>query len=233
VLNAKTLPGGLLVNSAGSANLTIDGVILTGTGGATPAPGLKCQIGTGTATVIVKNSLLQQSGGAGVDSSGCTLVIDSDARRSHSTVARDDVVRDGIGCCCDPNAVAGVAADDIGVDGSAAGGIACNAAATITDSIVVGNNLSAPTGTQFIGTCTLAKVVVGTDSTADGGAIKNMSPSFVSGTDFHLKPSDAANMACCVDKIPTDLGTANSDHDVDSTKRKKGLGWDYGAHEVQ
>jgi hypothetical protein len=117
------------------------------------------------------------------------------------------------------------------------GGVTCPSSGAgtklIDSSIVVDNSTAA--GTQFAGKCSLSNTVVGTgDATLLAGAIKQ-SPAFVSGTDFHLKANDAANTACCVDKIPTANApsTPNADHDVDNTRRPKGAGWDYGAHEVQ
>jgi hypothetical protein len=87
-------------------------------------------------------------------------------------------------------------------------------------------------GTQLGAQCTLTNVVTvaGDDNR---GLMVAMAPAFVSTTDFHLQASNAANTACCVDKIAADPGTTNKDHDVDATMRPKGAGWDYGAHEVQ
>ena len=62
-------------------------------------------------------------------------------------------------------------------------------------------------------------------------------PDFVSSTvpfDFHLS-ANAANDACCVDKIKGALdggATSLPDHDFDGSKRPKGTGWDIGAHEA-
>jgi len=234
--------------------LTIEGMTIGSSTTPTTGNGIACTQNTGTtANITLRNSVIQKQGLVGFLSSGCTITVDADVISSNqgagirvatTTYTITNNIIAGNGAVGTP----GVRIDDSpagsafafntvttngGAGNTAAGGITCNAAATITDSIIVANNLSSPTGTQLTGSCTLANVVVGADSTSDAGAIKNMPPSFVSGTDFHLKLNDASNTACCVDKVTTSPATPNSDHDVDLSKRKKGLGWDYGAHEVQ
>jgi hypothetical protein len=96
-------------------------------------------------------------------------------------------------------------------------------APALHSSIIAGNAQIA--GTQLPSTCTLDQVVTGTDGHA--GAIQLL-PTFVSATDFHLKPGDAANLACCVDKA-----SAGPALDLDGKSRPLGGGWDIGAYEAQ
>jgi hypothetical protein len=124
-----------------------------------------------------------------------------------------------------------------GAGNTAAGGVVCNAAAVLQNSIITLNNLTSGSGTQFSGSCSLQNVVVGTDSTGDAGAIKNKPPAFTS--DYHLDmtnvPNQTANGDCCIDKLGTP-GTPGADHDVDFTARPKGSAvtpYDIGGQEVQ
>jgi hypothetical protein len=236
------------------AILTVDGLELIGAGGGAPQPGVQCnQSGTNTATLAVINSNVHGSGQQGVYSTGCVLTLDSNLINANTgggvrvatttfTITNNIIGQNGTG-------VPGVRIDDnpagsvfafntvAGNGGAAsgiAGGVQCNAATTLQASIVA-NNSTSGTGTQFGGSCTLQKVVVGTgDSTADAGAIK-LAPSFVSASDFHLVKNDAANAACCVDQLAAPT-TPNHAHDVDATTRPKGTSatpYDVGAHEVQ
>ena len=61
-------------------------------------------------------------------------------------------------------------------------------------------------------------------------------PAFVSTLspyNYHLKPNDALNLACCVDKVSTAGSVPLPTHDIDSSARPKGAGYDIGGHEVQ
>jgi hypothetical protein len=152
--------------------------------------------------------------------------------------------RGGVGVRIDDNPAGSVIAFNTIVGNGAAtdtqaGGIACNAATTIRASIVVSNSLTMASGTQFSGSCTLQSVVVGTDSTTDAGAIKQM-PAFQSATNYRLELNNPANVGvggCCVDKLAAPSpAPANLDHDIDRTTRPKGAGamnYDIGAHEAQ
>ena len=92
---------------------------------------------------------------------------------------------------------------------------------TISDSIIVGNTATA--GTQLQG-CTLSHVVTGADGAS---AATQLLPAFVSATDYHLKPTDAANTACCIDKLG-----AGPAVDYDGTARPSGAAFDIGAFEA-
>jgi hypothetical protein len=125
--------------------------------------------------------------------------------------------------------------------GGGVGGVTCDSAFTLYDSIIAGN--VQVTGTQFGGSCVLNNVVTGTD-TLTTGAIASP-PAFVSGTapyDLHLDVSDApsggantmANRACCIDKVPaaTPAPSPLPSIDIDRDKRPIGAAWDIGADEA-
>jgi hypothetical protein len=239
------------VTVAHTVTVTVDGLEFSGSGTPTPAAGVSCLRSAGSANVTVKNSLIDNCGGAGVDSNGCTLAIDADivsvnaggglklASTSY-TVTNSIISGNGSGAATSAgvsldNASSGTFAFNTIAKNSVAagvGGVDCGTGATKTlaSSIVLQNTPLG--GTQLGAQCTLSNVVTvaGDDNR---GLMVATAPAFVSATDFHLLPSNAANTACCVDKVATDPGTANKDHDVDASKRPKGAGWDYGAHEVQ
>jgi len=66
-----------LVSTSATTTVTVEGLELVGTAGAIPAAGIKCQIGSGAATVKVVNSYVHSSGGFGIDSTGCSLTVDA------------------------------------------------------------------------------------------------------------------------------------------------------------
>lgn len=101
--------------------------------------------------------------------------------------------------------------------------ILCGGSDTVTASLVIGNGQFG--GSQITPACTLDHVVTGVDGDPDG---IQLVPTFVSATDFHLKPNDAANAACCIDKVTTGPGD-----DLDGHARPLGAGWDIGAYETQ
>jgi hypothetical protein len=251
---ATVSPAVALTTSGNPATLTIDGFELIGSGGGAPSPGVKCSFSTGTATLTVLNSSIHGSGQVGVDSSGCTLNLDGNIigptnagggvklASTTYTITNNIISENGTGT------VPGVSIDNTSsgtfafntvarnhVTGTNLGGVDCgtiNPKKPLLHSIIWGNDLDSVGGTQIGAKCALTSVVVGTDSTTDPGAIKQ-DPSFT--PDYHLKLNDTANVGdggCCVDKI-MNPGTENSDHDVDSTHRPKGMSWDVGAHEVQ
>jgi parallel beta-helix repeat protein len=231
------------------ATITIDGLELVGQG--TGSSGVKCAVTTGGATVTVKNSLIDSSGAAGIDASGCSVTLDSNVisgnggggiklASSTYTITNNIVWGNGSGAAT----AAGVSLDTSSAGTFAfntvakntvtagVGGVDCGTGAvkTLSNSIVWSNTLQ--TGTQLGPQCMLTNVVTvaGDDNR---GLMVATKPDFVSATDFHLQSGTSANTACCIDKIVTSPGTPNQGHDVDATTRPKGLGWDYGAHEVQ
>jgi hypothetical protein len=74
--SAASTPALLLSTTSGTATVTVEGLTLTGTGGALPGPGVRCQVGVGAATLTVRDSKIHMSGGPGVDSNGCSITLD-------------------------------------------------------------------------------------------------------------------------------------------------------------
>jgi hypothetical protein len=249
-------PDAVAVQTANTnaADVTIYGLVLEGEGGGTTGAGAKCTVGNGGATLSILHSLIKLSGQAGVHSSGCTLTVDGcvigpsnvgggiELVTTMYTVTNNIVAENGTatvpGVSIDNGSSGTFAFNTVArnhVTASNIGGVDCgtiNPKKPLLHSIIWGNDLDTAGGTQIGAKCTLTSVVVGADSTTDPGAIKQ-DPSFT--PDYHLKLNDTANAGdggCCVDKI-MNPGTANSDHDVDSTHRPKGASWDVGAHEVQ
>jgi hypothetical protein len=267
-----------------AATVVLDGLELIGQG--STSAGARCSFTSGAATLTIRNSLIQMSGGPGIDANGCTLTVSSSTVSGNQqagvsanggtltvdanvitgnqggglllqgstsyTVTNNIIATNGTssgdpGVTISGNGTTGVfafntVAGNGNLSGNGEGGVQClvggGQTRELLNSIVIGNAKNPMgTGTQVTaGKCVLTRVVVGTDSTGEAGAIKNQPPVFVTaGSDYHLKANDAANTACCVDKIPTATPPTapNADHDVDGSRRPKGAGWDYGAHEVQ
>lgn len=117
-----------------------------------------------------------------------------------------------------------------GIDG---GGVSCEGAAVLADSLIVQNGRSNrtdamgnPLGTQFVGACKLSNVVVGVDAAGVSGkgipAIPDLDNL------FQLKDTPN-NDACCVDKAMLCEGEA----DYFGNRRKQGERCDLGAHELR
>ncbi len=164
---------------------------------------------SGSTTFVITNNIVTGNGGLSAPSAGVTMSNTSTGQFAFNTIVQNTV-------------------------GAGVGGIDCGSGAmkTISDSIVWKNTTSS--GTQFSAQCMLSNVVTvnGDDSR---GSMSAMPPKFVGALDFHLVAGDAANLACCIDKVATP-GTPNSSHDIDLSARPKGTGatpFDIGAHEVQ
>jgi hypothetical protein len=244
-------PGVVVSASGANATVSLDGLDIIGSNGVLKRAGISCTAPAGTSALTVRNSNIHNSGGLGVDSSGCTVTVDSNVvgpsnvggirvTSTAFTITNNIIAgnRNGVvGVRIDDNPAGSEFAFNTVVGNGAAtdtlaGGIACNAATTIRASIVAANSLTMASGTQFSGSCTLQNVVTGADSF--GGATM-LTPEFAGASDFRLKTPSAANTACCIDKLAAP-GTPNADHDVDRTARPKGVGampFDVGAHEAQ
>lgn len=249
---AKVQPSGVapavaVLTNGSTATVTIDGLELVGIG--PTSPGVRCSFNVGAASVTLRNSLIRGAGGTGVETTGCTINVDASIISANSggglklssstyTITNSIISGNGSGSATS----AGVnLADSTGTFAfntvarntisAGVGGIDCGTGAqkAILNSIVWGNTTA--TGTQLGAKCTLTNVVTAAGDDTQG-TMSAMAPSFVSATDFHLKRNEAANTACCIDKV-TAPSTPNKDNDVDGVKhRPKGSAWDIGAHEV-
>jgi hypothetical protein len=257
VLYDSAKAGITIFTVAQPVSLTVDGLFIGG-GNFTTSDAVDCTEGSGTAaTISIRNSLVKGSPLKGILNNACTLLVDRSiiygnqggAIKTGSasfTITNSFMSNNGqLGAA----AIGGVEIDSY--PGSPApapifafntlrnnaagstylGGISCPSPSSqkvnIQNSIVVDNTQD--TGSQFSGQCVLQNVVTGTDSFA--GATQ-LTPTFVAAGDPHLTANDAANTACCVDKV-TAPTTPNAAHDIDLNHRPKGAAWDIGAHEVQ
>ena len=233
-----------VASSAGQpVTLTVDGLVLHG-GFSTPGAGVDCTTTGAAATVTVRNSLIADGGGVGVINDNCTVTVDRasivhneggiKSTQGTTVVTNSFLVRNLTAAVeMDGTAKLTFAFNTVtnNIAGSAGmGGIICptQGAATVIQSSIVWNNAPS-SGTQFLGKCVLQDVVTGTDSFP--GAIQ-LTPTFATSADDYLAANDAANKACCVDKV-ANPASPNADHDVDLSHRPRGAAWDIGAHEVE
>jgi hypothetical protein len=245
-----TSSGATLNITSGTSRLSLAGVALTDTTAATTAAGAFCSASPGaTASLIIARSLLVNSGGDGVDSNDCALMLDSNEITSNHSggvkvtggsyaITNNIIAGNGNGLS---GSVAGFVTDSTATGSfafntvaknfvaSGAGGIDCGTTShAITASIVDLNTMTA--GTQFAGICTYTNVVAGSTESATG--VTKLDPAFVSTTaNFRLDMTGTnatTNDACCVDKL-----TSGPDHDVDQTPRPINVKWDIGAFEAQ
>jgi hypothetical protein len=198
------------------------------TGGGTGQDGIACFNGSLGPSLTLLRSFVHGVGGAAINSSKCTLVLDRDQLGPSNggggmvvaggpfTVTNSFIVGNANGGA---GVTFGASATGKGsgfmhntVASNTGGGIVCTAATTIANTIVSGNT---PMDTS--GACTLS----GSTTSA---------PNFMSVGDFHLAGRTAANLACCIDQI----ASSPVDHDVDGRARPQPANgkWDVGAHEV-
>jgi hypothetical protein len=234
-----------------SISLTVDNMFIAG--GNINGYGLDCTQGSSPVTISIRNAYVKGASNFGIANSGCTLLVD----RSIITDNRGGGIKSNSGPFAITNSIiqlngmSGASSSGVEIDSyvppvlfafntvrnnlAAAGGeagIVCPGQVSMTlniqDSIVIGNQADG-SGSQMVGRCMLQNVVTGTDTFA--GAIQ-LTPTFAAMRDSHLVVDDAANSACCVDKVAT-AATPNADHDFDGSHRPKGAARDIGAHEVQ
>jgi hypothetical protein len=250
----------LTTSQRSTTTLTLDGMELRGD--TTTAVAL-LQAPSAPA-IVIKSSLLDQSGGDGVVSTG-PLTIDDCVVTGHKGVAidgggpttiitRSTIVLSARGvhiggatftienCIVSSNGMSSATggAFDLGsatgtfrfntvalntsTDPTIAGGIvSCANTVVVESSIFYMNQKSSTHGTQVYG-CNLSHSIVDTSDSTFGAIVAT--PTFGSG--LHLAPNDAANLACCVDKVMSGPAT-----DFDGDARPKGAGYDIGADEVQ
>ena len=257
-VTSTTLPALFASTTAAALTLTVDGLDFIGASGAAAnAEGIKCQGGSATATLTIKNSTIEMSGTNGVNSSGCVLALDASiisANASEGVLVASStyVITNNIihhngsnsglsGVNIDAASTGTFAFNTVAANGganAAFGGIVCaaNGSNKLIEDSIVAQNAASPmsNGSQFTGKCQLQSVVPGPD--AFSGAIQ-MAPAFLSITDFHLDTTGGAlatNQACCIDKL-AGATTPNATHDVDFGPRPKVPGGklDIGAHEAQ
>jgi hypothetical protein len=238
----------LLTGGGNAATVTLEGLTLIGAGGATPGAGARCTVGVGAATLTIRDCKIQMSGGAGVDTNGCTITLDRNVigpsntgggvilgGTTSYTITNNIIAGNGTGVPAVDiaNMATGtfafntVANNGGAGTGSPPGGISCPATArVIQSSIVVGNRLTMAGGTQFFGNCTLMNVVTGADNFAGASML---SPDL--DASFRLT-SATANDTCCIDKV-TSPTTPNASRDIDGSMRPKGAAHDIGAHEAR
>lgn len=227
---------------SGTSVVQLTGVEITGAVGTHNG----VSAGSGT-TVTIKDANIHGNGGAGISATDCTLTVDASyigpnnggggislSGSTSYSVTNSIVAGNGTtarGVTINDTATGTFAFNTVAsnsVSPASPGGVSCGlgAAKLIQSSVVVGNTSSG--GTQFAGNCMLQNVVTGPDGFM--GATMMM-PTL--DTTFRLKPNDAANQACCVDKIASPT-TPNADHDVDFAKRPQGATgkWTIGGNEL-
>jgi hypothetical protein len=234
LVGPDTSPGARLTGDLSNPALSVGGATtrvlvdhLEISGGGAGTDGIYCSNGSPGPTLIVRRSFIHRVGGAGITANRCTLAVDRSQigplatggaivlTSSPYTVTNSFIAGNGsagsFAVVINPGSTAvgaGLAHDTIA--GNVGGGIQCNLATTIASSIVNGNGTM-----DTSGSCTL----VGSTT---------MAPDFAGSGDWHLAGRTAANLACCIDRVPS----SPVDHDFDGRARPQGAAWDVGAHEV-
>jgi hypothetical protein len=233
-LSAEAVVGGLEVAGEGTSLSVYDLTIERPTQTA-----VRCGSG---ARLALRRTLVQGSR-IGVSAEGCRLTIEQSQIRGNQNDGLDllmgeyRVVNTLIaGNGFDPAALAAGVHIDVakgtfsfntvvqnGRKGQDGGGLSCNRPADLTDSILFDNG-TGPRGTQLVGACRLARVVVGSDTTPEAGAIK-LTPE-LDPQGHQLTPASTA----CIDRAEPDRSVRS---DYLGTPRPQGQGYDIGFHELR
>jgi len=237
----------------GNSIAVIDGFEVTATTGS--KEGILC-LTSGTASLTAVRNWVHNNGGNGISATACTAVVDANlvgpsnasglsfGAGTSYTATNNLVFRNSsTGVILASNASGTFQFNSVAGNGGASifGGIDCGSATKLIERSIIATNTTAGTpASQFTGSCALLDVVVGT---AEMSALpgSRVDPHFVNASsspyNYRLvKPNDAANLSCCVDKVSTTVDGGSSmlpDHDIDFTTRPQGVAWDIGGHEAQ
>ena len=219
-----------------SSLVRVDGLELLGSIASGSKAGVFCAGGGGTASLMVTDSYIHDSGAEGVSATSCTLTL----QRNLITATKGGItLGSGTTYIVENNFIvagATIAAAPVRLDplatgtfrfntvvdnnatGGAVGGIDCGSSGSkVIESCIVFNNTKVA-GSQYTPTCTVTNNVTGVDA-------KNLNPGIPSLTaDYHLAATDTA----CIDKATTGPAV-----DIDNDTRPKGAGYDIGADEAK
>jgi len=254
-LAQAAVPALAVATSGSNLTVTVDGLDLRGAGTPTPSAGVKCSVvTTGTPTLTVRNSIIQQSGAAGVDSSSCTVSFDGNVIGPSNTggglslaggsftVSNNLIVANGTTA---PGVVLSgtfsstlwwfnTVAGNLRTGGQA-GGFNCggvlSGAPLIQASTIWGNTQAAGSS---VGTgCNFTYVDIDDTTTPTGAGNFNQDPLFVSASNYRIQTGSP-----CKDKVTSATGLTGGtlpNHDVDNNKRPRAAtgGYDCGASQAQ
>jgi hypothetical protein len=232
----------LSVSATGSSSalqVVVDGLELTGVGA--NEPGASCSQSGGSAALTIRNSLIDGSRGAGIQSTGCALTVAESYLTGNNgggisvtggtyTIENDLIFTNAATINAPAVAINSTATgtlrfNTIAGNGNAAGiaGISCGNSGVLSDSILTGN---VGVGANQSSGCTLTRVVTGgTDGAAGNFAL---TPNFMSASDFHIVKGTQSNM-CCIDQA---MDANPPKIDVDFITRPQGNASDIGGNEV-
>jgi hypothetical protein len=224
-----------------STVVSFDGIEVTA--GGLGQDGLFCSQASIGPTVTLRRSYVHGVGGTGVNATKCKVTLDqtqigpgnsggaialSGAQYSisnnfvvgNATTTKPAIILDGTEL---PGGL-GFRNNTVIKNGNlgGVGGVACNTGTMdLRESIIWQNSMS---NTGGAGTCNLVNTV--TTPSPDPTFVNSAGPDY----DAHLTGRDAANLACCIDKVPS----SPVDHDYDGRSRPQPSPgqWDIGAHEV-
>ncbi len=239
------------VITTGSLSITIDGIVIGDDTATSTTDGVLCSNTGTTLTLNITRSLIQKSGGAGVNSSNCATTMDRDLVSGSSGGGIS--INGGYeitNCFIQANVSSGsfpavtfnsssapigggpgFSHNTVAANSVTAGvaGIECNVATTISNSILWSNTAVATLMETGGGVgCTLSSSSV--DPTPSPDFVNSSVNTAMMPFNFHLTGRTTANNACCIDKIPS----SPVDHDYDGRPRPQPVAgmFDIGAHEV-